>query len=267
MTDIQTTADQRHGACLLCHQQDPASGIACHPCRDRLYNQLDDIETLWPLVPDELLNQRGGINYLAVDLLLPIPTELSRRFAGSVRDVLIPKVRTWTTAVEMVDQHNQPYRINIVQGEVVLDADGHPLLVPAGDQHGAVPLLHWLDQWARYWLELRDGPARRLPNPNLIALTSALGRLIDWAADTDRDAAVDDFARELAEQTSMLRRVTHSTPIHQAAECPRCNRRSLWRMPGSRYVRCSRAACGLLLKPLEYDQHVTAQVNALGEAS
>lgn len=229
--DIDTAAEQRTGACTICHRDDPTSGHACGWCRWLLPAQLDELVELHDLLPDEILpgaGRRGGrvtgtpgkslgVNLTALDLMLPVPTVLDRRRADSIAD---------------------PYL----------------------DQTGPLPVAVWLDQWVRAWLTESGAPGS-LPTPGVFRLAHWLARSVGWAADTDpQRSMLDDFAAELAGQLAMLRRVTHMQPIHHVAECTKCDTRSLMRWPLSKYVECR--TCRYLFKPGEYDQILTAQANA-----
>jgi ribosomal protein L37AE/L43A len=229
VTDINTTAGRHTGACAVCEQEDPTSGIACATCRHRLGLQLTELTELYGLLPDEILPSRGrrgayvsgtpgkslGVNITALDLMLPVPSRLDHRRADAVYD---------------------PYR----------------------DQTGPLPVVVWLDQWVRAWIDMAQVPGR-IPTPTVSNLAGWLGRSIQSAADNPA-SMLEDFAAELREQLALLRRVTHMKPVRLMAECTKCDRRALTRWPLSRYVECGR--CGALFKPGEYDQHLATQVAA-----
>jgi ribosomal protein L37AE/L43A len=229
VTDINTTAGRHTGACIICHRDDPTSGIACHTCRHRIGLQLGELTELYTLLPEEIMPGAGrrdphvtgtpgktlGVNITALDLLLPVPSRLASRLADTVAD---------------------PFR----------------------DQTGPLPVVVWLDQWVRAWIDVAGVPGR-LPTPSVTRLAGWLARSVHGAADHP-DSMIDDFAAELREQLAMLRRVTHMQPVRLMAECTKCDRRALTRWPLSKYVECGR--CGVLFKPGEYDQFLTTQVKA-----
>lgn len=247
---VTTEPTQQHGTCLICARRDPHHGLVCNPCQQRVRDLLDELLDLWPLLADETLTRSGGINLAPIDLMLPIPSVLSRRLADSVRDTMLPKWQDDT--VEIRDPDSGALLGAYRQRFAVTGHDGTQATYAAGDQHGNIPLIHWADTWVRYWRDMRAGFGHRetLPVPTIDRLTSWLRARIDWASDT-ADTAVDDMAAELAEQVAMMRRVTHMAPQRIGRPCPSCEMMALTRWPYSKYDECR--YCRHLVKRSEYD--------------
>jgi hypothetical protein len=251
----------QYGTCLIDRcPRDPNRGLVCDPCRQWIRDQLDEIDTLWPLIPDELLTAGGGVNLTALDLLTPVPSALSRRTAGGVHDTLLPRYRT--EVIVWADPNSGEVLGKTWHREPVLRPDGTQDVFAAGDQTGPVPLTGWCDAWVQHWRELRGGAGYReaLPVPTIDRLTRWLRMRVDWAA-SYADSAVDDMAAELHEQVRMLRRVTHMAPVRKAVACPGCETTGLVQFPNSRWIECR--MCGRLLSGLEYDQLQAVKIDLL----
>jgi hypothetical protein len=229
VTDINTTAGRNAGACAICETEDPTSGIACHTCRHRLTLQLDELAELYTLLPDEILPGAGRR-----DAHVTGTPGKSLGVNLTALDLMLPV----------------PSRLDHRLAGGVVD--------PYRDQTGPLPVVVWLDQWVRAWIDMAAVPGR-LPTPTVTRLTGWLARSVHGAADHPA-SMIDDFAAELREQLALLRRVTHMQPVRLMAECTKCDRRALTRWPLSKYVECGR--CHYLFKPGEYDQFLTTQVAA-----
>lgn len=249
---------QSAGDCLVCQRRDPHRGTVCGPCRQLLRDQLDELTALWPLIPDELLTRNGQPSILALDLMTPVPSALSRRTAGGVSDTMIPRQRT--TIDVITDPADGRELGRIWHREPVYRADGQPELVPVGDQTGPVPLVRWADTWVQAWRDQRTslGYREQLPAPTIDRLAGWLRTRIDWAADS-HGTALDDLADELREQVALLRRVTHMAPRFLPIACPGCDRRlTLTRWPNSKYDECR--WCRALVTRSEYDDHLDQEL-------
>lgn len=251
---------QPAGDCEVCRRRDSHRGTVCGPCRQLLRDQLDELATLWPLIPDELLTRGGQPSILALDLMTPVPSALSRRTAGGVSDTMIPRQRTEVTVI--TDQDGTELG-RVWYREPVIGPDGRQELAPAGDQTGPVPLIRWADTWVQAWRDQRAGIGYReaLPVPTIDRLAGWLRARIDWAADS-HDTAIDDLADELHEQVALLRRVTHMGPQRLGAPCPSCDLvKTLERWPYSRYDECR--YCHHLVRRPEYDDLAADALAAL----
>lgn len=123
------------------------------------------------------------------------------------------------------------------------------------DQHGPLPPLFALHQWARDWSEVRR---ETLPPAVLTTLVGWLDDRLDWAFSSH--AAVDEFAAELAEQTRWMRGMSQIAKlVHRlGAPCPKCGAANaegsplgLFRADGGDFVEC--ATCGYLKTEAEYE--------------
>ena len=134
---------------------------------------------------------------------------------------------------------------------------------PYGDQTGELPTAVWLEQWVRDWRDVR-GQGEHLPGTTVTELSAWLSFRLDWACDEHQ--AIDEFAAELKQQLGALRAVNRSgepKPEPLVTPCPTCRLRALVRVNGGD-VHCQE--CGRILRPDEYDQHVTVAVRIYGEA-
>lgn len=272
-----TEPTEPQGSCEVCFRRDPkpGEGVVCWPCRQRARDWLDETVALWTNeLPDEILTRSGRLNFLAMDLMIPVPSIHSHRLRDGVTDGLVPHIITERVVVP-VEVGGTVREVVTYDRRLVRNEDGSPTLVPAGDQTGEIPILLWLDQWVRYWRDLRAAAvSEALPAPTMDRLTWWLRNRVDWAADSD--PAFPDFCAELAEQVGMLRRVTGMAPQPVPVPCPnpRCDMLTLVRWPYSKWDVCRNPRCGQMVgprrrpgdpepKPGEYDDLVTEAVEAL----
>lgn len=156
-----------------------------------------------------------------------------------------------------------PYRQGTWRREPVLGPDGRPRLVPAlalvsldgrerlvpaggSDQHGALPPLVLLDQWAEDWAEMRG---EHRPVPTMTSLCAWLTHRLDWAC--QHHPAIDDFADELRRR--VLRALGGACGLSESRAgefvgwCPNPRGEGLcatplWVDPYVTQVRCARCA-------------------------
>jgi hypothetical protein len=178
---------------------------------------------------------------------------------GRMQDTMVPAVRSYQTGrtiTVMLD--GVPTEVPEWVREMVHDEDGKPLLVPAGDQAGELPVATLLDLWCRDWITYDWCPGDHLPPPTVLDLAHWLRVRLEVAC--DRHPAIDDFAAELASMHLVLRSVNGLTePPPQLCEnvpCRRkeCDAKALYRISGSPYIECG--SCELLYAEDEYQAWV-----------
>lgn len=155
--------------CIVCpvHSRKPRApqwGQACETCRDTMRSGLLELAEQYTLL-DAQPSQSGGPK-VSGTREAPLPGRL---------DVL-----------------------NLVGPGAANVRDRH------GDQHGELPPLVWMQQWARDWRD-NGAPGDQLPPPALADTEEWLRHRLDWAC--DEHPAVDEFARELGQQVATLRAV------------------------------------------------------------
>lgn len=148
--------------CVVCRRREPVRGHVCDPDRARSVDQLTDLPRMMSrlhrhLVPapavatDRVTTSRGGS---------PTPARLdvlSLLGPGNetVTATLHPAVRRWSTTrvvtVDVGDGETRDRQVVDWFQELVVDADGHPVLIGDDDQVGALPPAEWLDGWVRAW--------------------------------------------------------------------------------------------------------------------
>jgi hypothetical protein len=127
------------------------------------------------------------------------------------------------------------------------------------DQIGYLSAATVLDQWVR---DVRDLllPDHHLPPATVDQLAAWLRNRVDDIC--DRHPAVADFAEELRHLRGALRSAAGETEQRpepcDGVACPRCDLRTLVRMPNDTY-RAQCAACGTLLTDAEFAETIKAQ--------
>ena len=128
------------------------------------------------------------------------------------------------------------------------------------DQIGHESVLAILDSWVRDWRDIRNR-GEGLPVPAGASLISWLRVRLDWA--TAQHPAIDDFAEEMHQTRSALRRalgITGGRPDFLDVPCRRCDWLSLGHVPRADRVEC--AHCGDLSTGEEF--HRWAGLMAIG---
>ncbi|WP_047894529.1 hypothetical protein [Micromonospora sp. RV43] len=189
-----------------------------------------------------------------VDLLAPAR-------AGTVRDTLVPKtttervlVRSRKVVVDADGAHIREVEYTVLTARPVLDPDGNPLLVAAGDQIGYLSAATVLDEIVRDW---RDTlwPDHSLPPVTVYQLTRWMRDRADEAC--DRHPGIAANAQEIRELRTALRRALGETEplpkpiLGSLCKTDGCDQVSqLMRHDGSEYIECD--ACGRLYTEDEY---------------
>lgn len=189
------------------------------------------------------------VQVAAVDLTLDY------RHTGTVRDTMVPKVRTWPDPGRYVTVtvDSRPVRQQVWHRELVVDEHGDPVMVPAGDQVGELPVTSLLDSWAQVWREHRQVGEGR-PRPTVEVLTRWLADRVDDACDDGR--AIGDFSAELGRLVAILNAVLGLVDHDEymvGVPCAACDKQTLWRSNGSKWIECG--SCPHLLSLDEYRRH------------
>jgi hypothetical protein len=139
MTDPDTPV------CLI--DRRPSDDRVCDPCRARGANWLAAIPRMYGALPAFLPTNAGTPRADVLNLLAPgnpDPAEL-----------LVQQVDTWSEWVEVptttMDGQPTVIRFQHWHRDLVFDHDGRPVMVPTGDQTGALPVALWLTWWAADW--------------------------------------------------------------------------------------------------------------------
>jgi hypothetical protein len=134
---------------------------------------------------------------------------------------------------------------------------GDPVLVPAADQIGELPVATVLDQWVRDWRDAR-GQGEHLPVPTVVTLAGWLYDRLDWAC--DEHPSIDEFADEIRSVLHACNRAIGNVPVRPdilvGVPCatPECDG-LLVHDPGSKYwAECS--DCHRLWLEHEYHEWV-----------
>lgn len=180
---------------------------------------------------------------------------------GTVRDTLVPavqlrevtvRVRGYITQGGALQERNAWERR--VQRVAVVDEQGMPVLVPAGDQVGEVSASALLRLWCG---DVRDAlwPRHRLPDDDVAAMA-------DWLRDrlpviVDEFEALAEFAGELRRLAGRLRAALGEyEPRPQpllGVPCQRCDTRSQIVAHADGYRECAgELGCGRLYSPQEW---------------
>jgi hypothetical protein len=212
-----------HQPCAVCQRpRCSPKGCRCHDrvcprCRTDLDEQLAYLAAAPRRLPLALVRGQGGGEKVATSKSAPLPLALDPlsltaggRLDDEVRDAFVPHITVWTT-VETVqlgtrDEHGQMHP----RDHEVLVTHRHRELVPAGDQHGPLPLAVWARAWAADWRDQfgHSAPAERTGTTHPSAAgapkvgpgwlrTPATRRLLSTYLDAYRSAAVRTLAADV----------------------------------------------------------------------
>lgn len=212
--------DEPTGSCPTCFRRDPRTPLICDVDRSKLRSWLGDIPDLFTELQAQ---QYDGINGVRA----------GGRVSGS-------KERQLPIRVDPLDLA-APARFVWLDGE---------------DQIGYVSVASTLDFWVRDWREARGG-REGLPAPYVPALASWLLRRVDDAMDDH--PAIDEAWNDVRRIHGALRAQIGLIDVpdyKRGTPCPKCHTLSLVRDNGSDYIDCR--ACGTLLTPEQYTEHVAA---------
>lgn len=159
-------ADEQTPVCALCRRKEPAT--VCTRCKDRARERLDALPDLYRRLELALIRVQGvGPKVSGSKRSAPLPLSapvLSLISAGAysdqVRETFVPLIRTWTTRERVTVYERDPdggppipmrKEVTRWHREVARDPNGRPVLVPAGDQDGYLPVAMWLTQHEADW--------------------------------------------------------------------------------------------------------------------
>ena len=202
---------------------------------------------------------------------LPIRVDASDLLAPAhpgerIRDTLIPKIAAYPT--DEFDHLSVWSRVVLQRRwvrEVVRDAFGQAVMVPAGDQTGHMSVEGWLASWAAYWAQLRG--MREHPPTGRAALCGWLAERLDWALTFD---GLPDFAAELSVLFGALLGLAYGgeqRPKVMKAPCPECDYPTLIQPWPDASIECGTEGCDGLLSPVEYAEHVRSLIEAGQESA
>ncbi|MEU8158025.1 hypothetical protein AB0B94_30600 [Micromonospora sp. NPDC048986] len=142
------------------------------------------------------------------------------------------------------------------QRQVVTGLDGQPLLRPANDQIGYLPVAQVLDGWVRDWIDARQMREHR-PTPTVPHLIDWLGHRLDWACDNYEP--IGDFTDSIRSvrgaEMAVLGEFDPPAPSCDGVECSRCDRRQLFRaQDGSGDIVCRNENCRKVYRQAEYEE-------------
>jgi hypothetical protein len=264
------------GTCPACKARDPEYGIICEPCRRWTGTALHSIPAMYARLPHFTAAGSTGstkaprvsgtrersvpVNLQVLDLLGPVA-----RNGGipvdSTRDTMIPTLRTTPMRVTVregytADGTPRTRETTMLDRQPAIDHNGAPILAPAGDQTGAIPVAQVLDQEARAWIAAGAPGSRWRPTPIVPTLATWLTNRLPWAC--DRYEPFGDFTATLSRLRGQLRGAlgefdADPEPCYGIA-CRSCDMLALQRVPGSEYIECG--ACEALLTEDEYREWV-----------
>lgn len=206
------------------------------------------------------------VNLTVVDLTLPVYR--CGELAESVPDTMVPALRRVPELIAvrrlMLDFETQQagYVDDVLQiwhRQPAVDEHGQPILTPAGDQGGAVPIAHLLVLEVKAWI-CGGAPTRYLPPPTVPAMLRWLGLRLDWACDNlpGIGATADTLSTIIGQARAALGEddVEDQLPY---VTCPKCDSIGLYRAHGEELIRC--VTCPNLLTRREYDAHAREQAD------
>lgn len=147
--------------CAVCRRR-PGDPRVCQPCTARMDTQLGELGDLWPRLPLAQLPAATGLggDRVRTSKTAPLPLRLDALSltaggTGEARHTYVPAVRTWTSSIDVTvtttGDDGQPVTdirtVTTWHRELLRDERGRPVMVPAGDQAGVLPIATWLQVW------------------------------------------------------------------------------------------------------------------------
>ena len=194
----------------------------CEGCRNWLRSMLAEVVSMYPALTDHLERGQGNGQRVSGTFEAPLPLRVEPLDLAMPARVPNPSpaARTWPQ-----------------------------------DQLGRLSVASVLDSWVRDWRDTR-GRGEHAPEPTVAVLAEWLNNRLDWAC--DEHPAVDDYAAELRDLVTVLRRITGQSkprPEHLDVPCRRCDLLDLHRpTAGDYWSEC--ASCGDLMTEAEYHRWV-----------
>lgn len=224
-------------------------------------------------LPAASIPRRGALRVTGTrERSLPIGVDASDLLAPArpgerIRDTLVPKIEAYPT--DEFDHLTVWSRVVIQRRwvrEVVRDAFGQVVMVPAGDQAGHMSVEGWLASWASYWAYLRG--LREHPPSGRERLCGWLAERLGWAL-VEFDG-LPDFAAELSVVFGALLGLAYGgeqRPKVMKAPCPKCGFLTLVQPWPDASIECATGGCGDLWSPEEYAEHVRSLIDGAGQES
>ncbi|WP_431728601.1 hypothetical protein [Verrucosispora sp. TAA-831] len=150
-------------------------------------------------------------------------------------------------------------RVTVTDRRQRRDTNGHKVMVPAGDQIGALPIAVVLDQEVRAWIDADAPGSRYRPNPTIPDLVQWLARRLDWACDhyPGMDAFVVMLRQVRGQAMAALGEFDPEAELCDGVECDRCHLRMLYRrQDGTGDVECHNPDCRRVMRAAEYRDHL-----------
>lgn len=267
--------DRPRGDCPCCGRRDPQTGYVCVPCRDWLPTVLYGIDEKYGRLPDVLERGVGEtqrvsgtpdpsapLNIDAEDLLTRV-VRLGGLPVDVTRDTMVPATELTLVTVKMTtyepaEGQHAWWDVEAIRQRPLVDDFGAPILRPARDQTGYLPVAQVLDAWARDWVRERRRREHR-PTPAVPNLVQWLGNRLDWACDDY--PYVGDFAASMRHVRGNLMAVLGEfdpPPEHcDGVQCKRCDKKMLVRaQDGSEDVLCEYPDCRKVYRREEFDDWV-----------
>lgn len=261
---------QTSGTCPCCQLRDPYDGLVCDPCRNWLPVALASVDEKHRRLPAMLApvnapNERvtgstdpaAPLNLDAEDLL----TRVARPYGQPVDSTTDTMIQAGAIAAVRVDVaafvngRHVVRTVDLWQRVALVDEHGHPVLKPAGDQVGYLPVAQVLDAWARDWARERD-MREHPPAPTVTALVGWLADRLDWAC--GHYEPIGDFAASLRVLRGNMMNVLGEfdpPPAHcDGVPCQRCDQKQLFdAQDGSADVLCRNPDCLKVYRRAEYE--------------
>lgn len=214
-------AEHRCVTCAQLRQGEPRiydRANVCEPCRSRLRTLIREIDEHYDGLPAQLARSGGVGQRVSGSREAPLPLRVDPL------DLMLParvpnptdQARKWPT-----------------------------------DQLGRLSVASVLYSWTQDWRDVRDR-GELGPFPAVTLMVSWLLDRLEWAC--DEHPAIDDFAAEIRDLASVLRRTVgagEDRPERLDVPCRRCDLLDLHRLPGEDRVECG--SCGCLMTETEFN--------------
>nr|MDT0660835.1 hypothetical protein [Micromonospora sp. DSM 115978] len=266
--------------CILCpvywpdHDPHPADlRRVCEQCQPRPAAHLAQIARRYDDLPAALEPSRSPHPHLTgsrepaaplrlavADLLTPV-VRPNGRPVDSTTDTLVPHVPAHRGHLAPVTIAGRRIMIPLVSDRPLVTDD--PVLVPAGDQIGNLPVKVVLDQWARAIRAAHDHrPPRTVHRRDQRFVGWSCARLCGWITDqlgwaSSHYDAYPDLAESLRDLLTTIKgalgEVDPPPERCVGVPCDRCERPTLWRRDdGFGTVECRRPDCRRVLTAADY---------------
>ncbi|MET8278261.1 hypothetical protein [Micromonospora sp. NPDC005174] len=199
-----------------------------------------------------------GDNWIPASRLTPVPVNHTRFEVTERREETEREDGTLAVTFHRDFRHHCE-QLTVIDRQARRDPNGYKVMIPAGDQIGAIPVAQILDQEMRAWADAGAPGSQHRPTPTIPSLVDWLGKRLDWAC--DNYPGIDAFADMLSSTRGALMGALGDfdpqAELCDGVDCPACTLRMLYRrQDGTGDIECQNPDCRRILTPGQYRDHL-----------